>query len=219
MKIGIEDAPYIRRYGEEKGYEFKDAFSGCKSLASIGNIYAPNFSGSCGSMFAECRALYKMGKMTMTCTNFARAFTGCIGLIKVIEENLPDLTGCTDFTSSFSGCFTLNSIEMLSFTNKTPVSSTDSMFAGCKLLSNYKFGCESLPNSVTSAASMFSDTAITQVFPIASGGDDKPLSIASMYRNCKSLTTGYTEIPRRVNNASYLFANSGLTNIDVQFKW
>ena len=208
----------IELTGEEKGYEFKDAFSGCKSLASIGNIYAPNFSGSCGSMFAECRALYKMGKMTMTCTNFARAFTGCIGLIKIIEENLPDLTGCTDFTSSFSGCFTLNSIEMLSFTNKTPVSSTDSMFAGCKLLSSYKFGCEALPNSVTSAASMFSDTAITQVFPIASGGDDKPLSIASMYRNCKNLTTGYTEIPRRVNNASYLFANSGLTNIDVQFK-
>ena len=203
--------------GDEKGYEFQSSFANCTLLASIGNINAPNFVGSCNSMFSECGAMYSLGKMTFTCTNFARAFYGCRGMFKIIEDNLPDLTNCVDFSFAFASCIALKSIEMLTFTDDTPVTSTEGMFAGCTELASYKFGCDALPTSVTSAASMFSNTAITEVFPIAEGGE-KSLNLTSMYKDCLSLTTGYTTIPRRVNNVSYMFAQSGLKNLDVTFK-
>ena len=206
----------IQLLGDELGGGFENAFNNCVSLLRIGTIDAPNYYGTCTSMFYGCRGLESFKKMNFACSNATNMFRGCNNLFTINPDNFPDMTNCSGYTYAFSGT-ALREISLPFIKENSPVTSTEGMFSDCTYLSKVTFGDGVIPSAVTTAASMFKNTAIDTVMPL-SDKNTKALNMYGIYQDCLSLTSCYSSLPACVNNLNYAFFRSGLTSVDMTIK-
>ena len=194
---------------------FENAFANCASLKRVGTINAPNYIGTCNSMFYNCGMLTSVGKLNFSCINLTNTFRNCTNFKRISTDNLPDLTNCTSYSYAFANSG-LEEIELPDITAEADIGALDGMFADCKNFTSYTFGTNILPYSVTSTANMFLNTKITKLLPIVESATE--LNMTSMYKGCTLLTSCYEEIPSNVTNMTQAFNGTGITSVAMTVK-
>ena len=206
----------ISLLGEEIGGGFENSFANCQSLLRITDtIDAPNYNGTCASMFSGCRGLQVFKKMNFSCTDASNMFRGCSSLNSIDSDNLPDLSNCTSFAYAFANT-ALQEIDLPSIKENSAISTMEGMFSDSVNLRTIRFGENMIPSAVTSTASMFKNTSVATVMPISNKG--RSLNMNAMYQDCINLNTCYSIIPEHVESLNYTFNRSSIPKVDMVVK-